>query len=208
MIKIVNSAETFKIDIIGEIGDGFFTEGYSKANITDDIAKGNGMDIEINLSSLGGNVDDALYIYDTLKAYKGRITAHLKGMNASAATIIAMGADEIIMSENAHFLIHTVWTMVAGNSEVMRDTADDLDRFDDVLARIYSKKTGKTKSKMLSFMKEKRSEGQWLSAKEAKEWGFVDKISSPLKIAASVYQQLINLIYLKSIQIWEKMKKR
>ena len=160
------------IDIIGDIGESWFEEGITMSSVKEQLS-GLEDDLNINVSSLGGNVNDGLVIHDLIKSYKGKTTAKIVGFTASAGTIVALGADTVEISENALFLIHNAWTCVCGNQHDMREYAEEMNIIDSVLVSIYQKKTGKKRSQIETLMKEER----WLNAEEAKEWGFVDKIN-------------------------------
>jgi len=166
----------YNIDINGEIG------GYEADKITvlNKLREANGKDVTLNISSLGGNVDDAFAIYDALKAYEGKTVAKLTGFVASAATIIAMGADEVQMSENALFLVHNCSSgiMLFGgyNAEQIDELITQLNdiketnkKVDLIISNIYAKNTGKRAKTMLDLMAEER----WLTYDEAKDYGFV-----------------------------------
>ena len=142
--------------------------------------------ITLNISSLGGDVNHALAIYDILKTHKAKVTAKIIGATASAGTIVALGADEVTMSENALFLAHNAWTIAMGNAEGMRKVADDLDTFDSRIINIYKKKTKKNKGEIESLMGEEK----WITADEAKDFGFIDSIYKPTKAlnSADIYK--------------------
>ncbi|MEA3451198.1 MAG: ATP-dependent Clp protease proteolytic subunit, partial [Bacteroidota bacterium] len=90
-MEIRNSGEKTVIDIIGkEIGESWFDEGFTASQLQEQI-KGV-EDIEINLNSLGGDLNEALVIYDLLKLHPHNVTVNLLGANASASTVIALGA--------------------------------------------------------------------------------------------------------------------
>jgi len=170
------NASLGEVDIFGEIGGlGVYADDF----ISEIEALGSTR-LRVNISSLGGDVNQALQIHDYLKAYKGKVTVRVTGFTASAGTFIAMAGDVIEMSENALFLIHQSWTGVMGNADDMRETIDTLEKIDDIQARIYSQRTGLTEKDVRELMAEER----WMKADEAKEKGFVDKIISAEKISA------------------------
>jgi hypothetical protein len=97
-------------------------------------------------------------------------------MTASAATIIAMAADEINMSKNSLLLIHNAHVGVQGTKEEMKDAAEALEKIDNIIVDIYAERTGRQKSKIKALMNENSGRGKWLTAKEAKKFGLVDNI--------------------------------
>ena len=120
-ITIENTAENVAvIDIEGIIGvaenQQFNETSYSiatYASFKDAIAKIKNdakQEIIINIRSTGGNVNDALLIYDTLKELDMKITTKCFGYVASAATIIAQAASpgRREISANSLYLIHII----------------------------------------------------------------------------------------------------
>ena len=163
-------------------------------------------DLNFVISTLGGDVNYGLSIYDLIKSHKGKTKATIIGMTASAGTIIAMSCDEVEMSENALFLIHNSWTQVEGNKQELNKTINDLNKIDNIMVNIYSSKTGKTSEEIKDLMNEEI----WLSADEAKDMGFINNItSSNLKIAAN-YKLLNDKLLIKlenKMNIFSKTKK-
>lgn len=180
--RIQNSAETLEIDILGMMGEGWFSEGITMQGIRAQISDTTAGQIVMNISSLGGDVNHALTIHDLLKSHPARVTARIMGATASAGTIVALAADSVEMSANALFLVHNAWTKTLGNAEELRKTASDLDKFDDRIVNIYKKKTGRRDNTIRKLMAEER----WIDADEAMEFGFVDKVYQPTAAAASM----------------------
>lgn len=178
-----NEAE---IDIFGDIGSDFFGEGITFEGIKNQLSEINAATIKLNISSLGGDVNDALVIYNLLKTNPATIEANIMGFTASSATIIAMSADTVKMDKNASFLIHNAWTGAVGNQHDLREIAEDLERIDNKLISIYKDKTSMRKDTLANLMKEER----WLDADEAKSMGFIDEVYTPMKAAASYNKQI------------------
>lgn len=177
--------EQLHVDIFGDIGDW----GVNAENFIGELRSANGKDLILNISSLGGSVNDALQIHDYLASYSGKVTAKITGLTASSATIIAMGAKEVLMSENALFLIHNVWTpMTAGNADDLQSEAESLRQIDEILVNIYKKKTKRAASTIKKLMAEER----WMDAEEALRLGFIDKTYVPSK-------DIINKVILNKI---------
>lgn len=181
MFRIEAKADHTEIDIFGDIGESWFSEGHTIQSVKNQI-KGIKGNIVVNLSSLGGSVNHGLGIHDILSAHKGHVTVKIIGATASSGTIVAMAGSKIEMSENALFLVHNAWTYTLGNADELRKQAEDLDKFDDRLVHIYTSKTGKSEEEIRSLMKEDR----WIDANEALEYGFVDEVYQSLQAAASV----------------------
>lgn len=176
--NINNKAESVDVEFFGTVSESWWDKGISVDNVRNILNENKNKDVNILLNSLGGNFFDALTIHDILKLHKGKVSVKMIGANASASTIIAMAADEKPdISSNGLFLVHNVrsYSFDAETAKDKREAAEEMDRMDTLLANIFRKKTGKTEPEILSLMEEER----WLSAEEAKEFGFVDNIFEP-----------------------------
>ena len=117
--NIDNSAGTVEINIEGCIGIPAGGENESAVATYNEftrkireIGASNARKVVVNIRSTGGNVNDALLIYEQLKALKAKVVTQCYGYTASAATIIAQAASagERKMSENGLYLIHQAST--------------------------------------------------------------------------------------------------
>lgn len=154
-------------------------------------------EIELQISSLGGDLDQALAMHDKIASH-GNVTCLLTGFVASSATLITLSAKKIRMSENAMYLIHKpmVWInefntlnedAVADFIERLQAEKKELEKLTLVTASMYAKKSGKSVKDILSLMKEET----WLTAKTAKEYGFIDEIYSPKTMGKTVENSAI-----------------
>ena len=137
--------------------------------------------IDLRLNSPGGSVFDAVAIYNALKRHAGEITVWIDGIAASAASYIAMAGDTIVMPENAFLMIHDPSGLVMGTAEDMRSTAEALDKVKGSLTQGYAAKSGKPDDEIAALM----AAETWLDAKDALDFGFIDRIAEPVKLAAS-----------------------
>jgi ATP-dependent protease ClpP protease subunit len=164
-----NKGTAAEIDIVGDIG--FF--GVTAESFINEVKESGASELKLNVSSLGGSVNEALQIHDFLRSFNGRVTARVTGLTASAATIISMGADKIHMSENALFLVHNArFGMTGGTKEDLEEDIKNLEKIDNIIVNIYMKKTGRSEK----FIRDLMMEDRWMDSKEAKSKGFVDKI--------------------------------
>lgn len=146
-----------------------------------DAAAAGGADIVVSLNSPGGDVFDALAIYNALRRYAGRVTTRVDGFAASAASLIAMAGDQLIMPENAQLMIHNAWTIAGGTAEDLRSTADMMDRVRDGVVAAYARKSGQDADKIVEMM----DATTWMSALEAQALGFCDLIEDPVRLQMS-----------------------
>ena len=175
--NIQNKAgETADVYIFDEIG----TYGITAQEFINDIKDLKDTPINLRINSLGGDVFDGMAMYNVIKRREAKTTVYIEGIAASIATIIALGADEVVMAENSLFMIHNAWGGSMGEAKDMRKTADTLDKISSELIDIYRKKTGLSYEGLSAMMDEET----WLNANEAFEMGFIDTISDSIKVAA------------------------
>ena len=137
----------------------------------DELESGTG-DIEVWLDSPGGDVMATTQIYNMLKNYKGKVTVKIDSLAASAASVVAMAGDEILMSPLSLMLIHNPLTVAAGNVDDMQKAIDMLDEVKQSIINAYELKTGLSRAKISHLMDCET----WLSAKKAVELHFADGI--------------------------------
>ena len=186
MFTIHNSANGItQIDIIGDIGENWWTgEGHTLDSVRNKLQNISG-DLKVNISSLGGSLIDGLAIYDILRAYNGKVITNIIGATASSGFVIALGGDEVLISENSLLLTHRASSGCWGTADDMRSNADDLERFESRVLNISMKRSAK-KKKTEQDVKALMNEERWMTAEEAmNDWGFVDSIYKPTKVLNS-----------------------
>jgi ATP-dependent protease ClpP protease subunit len=140
--------------------------------------------LDVRINSPGGDVFEALAIHNALAHQTAKITTHVDSLCASAATLVALAADEVRMSDNAMWMIHEPWTFAMGNSGDLQKQADVLDTLSEKIVNIYARKTGADAETVREWMQAET----WYDAQQALDAGFVDAVDQPLKIAAMVRQ--------------------
>lgn len=131
-----------------------------------------GKNITVWIDSWGGDVFAAAGIYNALKEHAGKVTVKVDGKAVSAASIIAMSGDEVLMSPASILMIHNPWTMAVGEAKDMRHQADVLDEVKNTIINVYQTKTKLSRNKLSKLMDEET----WMSAKKAVAEGFADGI--------------------------------
>ena len=143
--------------------------------------------IDLHINSNGGDVFEGQAIHSLIKNHKGFVTAYIDGLAASIATVIAMGADKVIMPKNAMMMIHNAWTGLYGNANDLRKMADDLDHINDTIVNTYlAKVKDKTDEATIRELMDKES---WLNAEECLSLGLCDEVSEPVKMAACLTKE-------------------
>ena len=106
--------------------EGWFDDDVTPKMFKDELESGSG-DIEVWLDSPGGDVYAATQIYNMLKSYNGKVTVKIDSLAASAASVIAMAGDEVLMSPLSLLMLHNPITIAAGNTDDMQKAIDMLD---------------------------------------------------------------------------------
>ena len=139
--------------------------------------------ITVNINSNGGDVFSGIAIYNMLKKHPAHITVNIDGIAASIASVIAMAGDQINMPGNAVMMIHNAWSVMEGDSKKMKKQAENLERINDLIFNSYlSRKLEMDKKELQSMMDEET----WMTAREAKKYGFIDKVVADSKAAATI----------------------
>jgi len=129
-------------------------------------------DVVIRVNSPGGSVFGAQAMVAAIRQHKGKVTAQVDALAASAASVIAVNCAECVMVPGAMLMIHKAWGMTVGNCDDMRQTADLLDKIDGTIADAYAKKTGCTQAEALALM----AAETWMTAQEAVDAGYADSV--------------------------------
>jgi len=160
----------------------FGIEATSPSMVDKVLEKANGEDLEVEINSGGGSVFAGSEIYTALKSYKGNVAVKIVGLAASAASVIAMAGNKVMMSPTAQMMIHNVSSCAAGDYREMEHTAEILKNANDTIANAYRIKTGKTQEELLALMDKET----WMTAQKAKELGFIDEVMfEDIQFAAS-----------------------
>ena len=104
--------------------------------------------VNMHIHSPGGDVFESRAIIAAIDRFDGQVVAHIDGLAASAATSIALAADEVVMAESALFMIHNASGMVWGDKTAMRDTADLLEKVEAASSTTTPPRPAKTQPKL------------------------------------------------------------
>jgi ATP-dependent protease ClpP protease subunit len=169
--------KTADISIYDEIG----YWGVTAKQFIGDLKALDATTIKLAINSPGGAVFDALAIYNALRQHPAAVEVTIMGVAASAASVIAMAGDTIVMPENAFMMIHNPLNLAYGNADDLREMADVLDKIGASLIGIYAKRTGMPEDEIKALLDAET----WLNAEEAVLKGFADELQAELKVAAA-----------------------
>lgn len=158
--------------LYGYVGDNLWFDGFTDKEVVEALSELEG-DITVRINSGGGSVWAGNAIYNALKNHDGKVTIHIDAVAASAASIIAMAGDEIVVSEASFFMIHNAATLSWGNKEVHEKTIKMLERIDRQAVKLYARKSGMDEEEIAGLM----AAETWFDADEAIESGLADRIA-------------------------------
>ena len=149
----------------------WWADDVTPAAFREELYSGTG-DIILWLNSPGGDVFAAAQIYNMLKEYPHKVTVKIDGLAASAASVIAMAGDEVLMSPVSYLIIHNPATVAIGDSEEMLRAKAMLDEIKEGIINAYELKTKLSRDEISRMMSEETT----FNAKSAVLFGFADGI--------------------------------
>lgn len=131
-------------------------------------------DISLYINSPGGSVTAGMAIYDTMNFVKPDVSTVCMGMAASmGAFLLSSGQkDKRFCLPNAEVMIHQPLGGTQGQASDMEIAVNHILRTKEKLNTILSSNTGQT----IDTIKRETDRDNWFSAKEALDFGLVDKI--------------------------------
>ena len=143
----------------------------------------------IRMNSYGGDANVANVIHNRLRELSRggmQIRCIVDGVAMSGGSLIMCACDSVEVNPSSLIMIHNAWTFLYGgyNAQDLRETASQMDAWDEMQATIYMQKTGLAREEVLGMM----SETTYMTGTEAVEKGFADKLiddAERLSIAAS-----------------------
>ena len=129
------------------------------------------------INSPGGDCVAAAQIYNMLSNYKGKVTVKIDGIAASAASVIAMAGDTVLVSPVSMLMIHNPATIAWGDHAEMQKAIDMLSEVKESIINAYVLKTGLSRPKLSHLMDAET----WMDANKAVELGFADEIMARAK---------------------------
>ena len=129
------------------------------------------------INSPGGDCVAAAQIYNMLSNYKGKVTVKIDGIAASAASVIAMAGDTVLVSPVSMLMIHNPATIAWGDHAEMQKAIDMLAEVKESIINAYVLKTGLSRPKLSHLMDAET----WMDANKAVEFGFADEIMTRAK---------------------------
>ena len=158
--------------IYDEIGENWWGGGVSSRQVIEDIAELDVETLHVRINSGGGSATEGVAIFNAIGRLKDtKVVTYVDALAASAASIIMLAGDEIVVERAALIMIHDPWGIEIGTADDMRKMAEILDKHADQLAGLYAARTGDSREDMRALM----AEETWLDGPEAVEMGMADR---------------------------------
>lgn len=171
------------ISVLDPIGADLWGEGVTAKRIEAALRRIGSRPVTVNVNSPGGDVFEGAAIYNLLRQHaadRGPVTVRILGLAASAASVIAMAGDEILMGRAAFLMIHNAWVIAAGNRNDFAEVAEWLEPFDMAMRDVYHARSGQPAAEITAMMDREA----WITASKALELGFADGMLDGSEISA------------------------
>ncbi len=143
-----------------------------------------GEKVKIEINSPGGSVISGLAMANMVKNSKAHVIAHVVGIAASMASVVACACDEIHMEEAAFLMIHNPWTSADGDAEDLKHAADILENMEVAMRAFYRGKFPKMTDAELDAL---MAEETWMTGADCVARGMVcELVPSDVRAAACV----------------------
>lgn len=162
------------ISILGTIGEDFWGDGVTARRVMAALRAIGARDVVVNINSPGGNFFEGLAIYNALREHPHKVTVNVLGIAASAASLVAMAGDEIMVAKAGFLMIHNAELIDNGNRNDKREIADKLEQFDTAMAGLYADRSGMDRAEIAAMMDAET----FLSGEEAVNRGFATGLLS------------------------------
>ncbi|HBZ07471.1 MAG TPA: peptidase [Massilia sp.] len=156
------------VSIYEQIGASWDGSGFTASRMGAILRNIGARDVTVNVNSPGGDFFEGVAIYNLLRQHKAKVTIQVMGLAASAASVIAMAGDEILMGDGAFLMIHNAWAVAVGNRHDMLAASEQLAPFDQAMAEVYAARSGKSVEEAAEMMDKET----WIGAAQAVKDGF------------------------------------
>lgn len=163
------------ISIYEQIGASWDGSGMTAARISGILRNIGARDVIVNINSPGGDFFEGVAIYNLLRGHKAKVTVQIMGLAASAASVIAMAGDEILMGDGSFLMIHNAWAVAVGNRHDMLAASEQLAPFDAAMAEVYSARSGMSVKAAAAMMDSETWLGATQAVKDGLATGMIDR---------------------------------
>jgi ATP-dependent Clp protease, protease subunit len=192
-----------ELHLYGTVGTDLWGDGFTSKDVISALAQhGRTKDIVVRLNSGGGFASDGVAIYNALDSHRGHKTVYVDGIAASAASVIAMAGDEVVMRKGSIMMIHDPAGITMGSVREHEKTVEALNAIADSIAEIYAEKSGRSVEECRADMVEEI----WLKPDKAVELGYAtstvdDAALEPTAFAYSLYKHAPEAVMSSAVKV-------
>ena len=181
---LTEGGDSAELVLYGTISDAtWWGDEITPQQFKDDLdALGDIKSLTVRINSYGGDVFAAHAIHNILTAHPARVTVRIDGIAASAATLVMLAGEEIVMPQNAMIMVHNPWTIALGDARELRKAAEVLDKVRDSMLAAYQDRTGIERGELIGLLNSET----WMTAQEAVEKGFADTVETNERVATAL----------------------
>jgi ATP-dependent protease ClpP protease subunit len=166
-----HTPSTADVFIYDEIGESFWGGGVSAQTMATELAALDVDELNVYINSPGGAAWDGIAIMNAIRRHRAHVIVHVDGLAASAASVIAMAGDRVVMNRGSELMIHDASGGAYGNAELMDEVGTILHKLSDSIADVYAGRTGTDRATWRAAMKAET----WYTAEEAVAAGLADE---------------------------------
>lgn len=160
------------IVLTGTVGNLWWDDCFTAGDVASALAQvGRDQDVTIRLNSSGGIATEGSAIHSAIAAHRGRTTVIVEGIAASAASALAMAADEVVMARGALMMVHDPSGLTLGTVADHEASIRALTALATAMAGIYADKTGRSVEEARADMRAET----WMTPEEAVAKGYADR---------------------------------
>lgn len=189
----VEDPDAATVYVFDEIGGSFGVDAKTFARDLDEITTPK---VNVRINSPGGSVFDGIAIHSALLHHPGKVRTWVDGLAASAASVVAMGADPydeesdsggVFVMPGGQLMLHDASMTDDGNPADKEAARVYLERQSDNIAAMYAGRAGGTAEEWRDRMRAET----WAFGDEAVALGLADKVfERPVKARAEVEQRM------------------
>ena len=158
------------ITILDQIGEDWYGDGVTAKRIAAALRSIKADEVIVDINSPGGDFFEGVAIYNLLRQDSRKITVRILGLAASAASVIAMAGDQVLIGRAGFLMVHNAWVVAVGNRHDLADAAETMQPFDDAMAALYADKAGTERGVAAGWMDNET----WFNGEDAVEAGLAD----------------------------------
>lgn len=138
----------------------------------------------VRIHSPGGHASDGVAISNLLRNHRAKIVTVVDGLAASAASVIAIAGDEVVMCPGSQMMLHDASTYGWGNAADLRRAADWIDGQSANYASVYAHKAGGTGDQWRQVMLANDGDGTWYTADGAVAAKLADEVGTRVAMSS------------------------